>query len=308
VWEESIQGVVIAAHPGGHPLVYDLWSAWTLEPWVVFPLMLSILIYARGTYNVWKRAGRGHGITTRQWISFVGAVLVLVLALMSPLDALSADLFSAHMVQHLMLMLIAGPLLVISDFQLALLWALPRRRAQSIGSGFNQSQPVSGTWRVLNHPAFVWVLFTLAMWLWHAPLLYQAALHSEFIHMLEHLTFLIAAMLFWWVLFKHNRPDHIHYAMTIPFLFLTVLQSGILGALMTFTERPWYPDYATVANPWNLTPLEDQQLAGLIMWIPAGAVFSLLTIGFFAAWLRALERHSTQLKHSPALPTRQESK
>jgi len=135
---------------------------------------------------------------------------------------------------------------------------------------------------------------------------YQAALHNELVHTLEHLIFIITAMLFWWVLFKPNRPDHIHYAMTIPFLFLTTLQSGILGALMTFTSQPWYPYYATFTNPWGLAPLEDQQLAGLIMWIPAGTVFTLLTIGYFAAWLRALERRSLQLQHRNLLRTRQQ--
>jgi putative membrane protein len=293
-------------HPGGPLSPHDLWSAWSLEPWVVFPLVFSILIYILGTYNVWKRAGRGHGITSRQWIGFVGAILVLVLALMSPLDALSHDLFSAHMVQHLLLMLVAAPLLVISDFQLALLWAFPRHRAQRIGSGFNQSRSVSGAWHAFNHPAFVWIVFTLAMWLWHAPLLYQAALGSEIVHTLEHVSFLITAMLFWWILFKHNRPDRIHYAMTIPFLFLTLLQSGILGALMTFTEQPWYPYYATLVQPWGLTPLQDQQLAGLIMWIPGGAVFTLLTMGYFAAWLRAMERHSPQLGQKDLLRTHQD--
>ena len=294
----AVRTLDFAAHPGGPLATHDLWTAWTIEPWVTIPLILSILIYVWGTYNVWKRAGRGHGITTRQWISFVGAVLVLVLALMSPLDAWSADLFSAHMVQHLILMLIAAPLLVSSDFQLALLWALPRSRAQSLGNGFNQSRPVSGTWRVLNQPVFVWILFTLAMWLWHASVFFQAALHSEMIHTLEHISFLITSMLFWWILFKHNRPDHVHYAMTLPFLFLTVLQSGILGALMTFSERPWYPDYAHSVTNWGMTPLQDQQLAGLIMWVPGGAVFTLLTIGYFAAWLRALDRRNIQFHGS----------
>ena len=302
----AIEGAGFAAHPGGPLFPHDLWMAWTFEPSVWIPLLLSILIYVWGTYNIWKRAGTGHGITTKQWMSFVGAILALVLALMSPLDELSDHLFSAHMVQHLILMLVAAPLLVISDFQLALLWALPRRRAQSLGSGFNQSRPVSGAWRVLNHPLFVWIVFTMAMWLWHAPMFYQAALHSELVHTLEHLIFIITAMLFWWVLFKPNRPDHIHYAMTIPFLFLTTLQSGILGALMTFTSQPWYPYYATFTNPWGLTPLEDQQLAGLMMWIPAGTVFTLLTIGYFAAWLRALERRSLQLQHRNLLRTRQQ--
>ena len=295
----AIQAFDIPAYPGGPLAPHDLWTVWTVEPGVAIPLLLSLLIYVWGTYNVWRRAGVWHGITARHGISFVGAVAVLVLALMSPLHVLSEDLFSAHMVQHLILMLIAAPLLVSSDFPLALLWALPRSRAQSLGSGFNQSRPVSGTWRVLNQPVFVWILFTLAMWLWHAPLLYQAALKSEIIHTLEHLSFLITAMLFWWILFKRNRPDHIHYGMIVPFLFLTVLQSGILGALMTFTERPWYPDYATLTYSWGLTPLQDQQLAGLVMWIPGGAVFTLLTIGYFAAWLRALERRSVQLRSHP---------
>ena len=292
----AIRVLGFAAHPGGPLSPHDLWTAWTIEPWVTAPLVLSILIYVWGTYNVWKRAGQGHGITSRQWISFVGAVLVLILALMSPLDTLSDELFSAHMIQHLMLMLIAAPLLIISDFQLAFLWALPRRQAQSIGSGFNQSRPVSSVWRVFNHPAFVWVMFTVAMWLWHAPVFFQAALHSEMIHTLEHLFFLITAMLFWWVLLKHNRPDHVHYAITIPFLFLAVVQSGILGALMTFSDQPWYLDYALSDTNWGLTALQDQQLAGLVMWVPGGAVFTLLTIGYFAAWLRVLERRSGQFQ------------
>jgi putative membrane protein len=113
-------------------------------------------------------------------------------------------------------------------------------------------------------------------------------------------------MLFWWILLKRNRPDHLHYAMTIPFLFLTVLQSGILGALMTFTSEPWYPDYAASVTQWGLSPLQDQQIAGLIMWVPGGAVFTLLTIGYFAAWLRALEQRSVRLHPHDVHPTRHE--
>jgi putative membrane protein len=259
-------------------------------------------------HNAWRRAGRGRGITARQWKSFAGAILILVLALMSPLDALSEALFSAHMVQHMVLMLAVAPLLVVSDFQLALLWALPRRRAQALGSGFNQSRPVAGIWRVLNNPAFVWIVFTAVMWLWHVSSFYQAALRNEWVHTLEHLTILITAVLFWWILFRHTQPDHIRYTVTIPFLFLTMLQSGILGALMTFTSRPWYSDYAASVGHWGLTPLQDQQLAGLIMWIFAGTAFTLLTIGHFAAWLGALERRSSQLRKPDVLRAHQQPK
>ena len=145
------------------------------------------------------------------------------------------------------------------------------------------------------------------MWLWHAPILYQAALRNGGIHTLEHLVFLVTALLFWWVLFEHSRPAYIHYGMTIPYLFLTVLQSGILGALMTFTSRPWYSYYAASDTRWGLTPLEDQQLAGVIMWLPGGAVFTLLTVGYFAAWLHALEERSVRLR-GDTLHVRQELK
>ncbi|MGE5376527.1 MAG: cytochrome c oxidase assembly protein, partial [Bacteroidota bacterium] len=231
--------------------------------------------------------GRGHGITSRQWLSFGGAIMMLLLALISPLDALSDELFSAHMVQHLILILAAAPLLVLSDFQLAFLWALPRRQAQTLGNSVNQTRR-----SILTHPVLVWILFTATMWLWHASTLYEAALRNEAIHTLEHITFLFTAILFWWVLFRHTRADHIHFAMTVPFLFLTVLQSGILGALMTFTSQPWYSIYGNSAPNWGLSALQDQQLAGLIMWMPGGAVFTLLTIGYFAAWLRAMEKRS----------------
>jgi putative membrane protein len=121
----------------------------------------------------------------------------------------------------------------------------------------------------------------------------------------EHLAFLITAMLFWWVLLRQTGPKYLHYATAIPYLFTTGVQSGILGALMTFTSRPWYSYYTVLGAPWGLTPLEDQQLAGLIMWLPGGAVFTLLTIVYFAAWLRALEERSVRLERPDYVRTRQ---
>src|SRR5690349_18217492 len=107
-----MQGMSYTAHSGEPLSPHDLWTAWSAEPSVVILLLISILVYVWGTRNAWRRAGKGRGITSRQWISFMAAILVLVLTLMSPLDALSDALFSAHMVQHLLLMLVAAPLLV----------------------------------------------------------------------------------------------------------------------------------------------------------------------------------------------------
>lgn len=301
--EEAIRWRDVVSHPGpnGPLLPHDLWTAWTVEPSVWIPLAFSIFIYGWSSYHVWKRAGTGRGITNRKWISFLSAILAVIMALMSPLNALSDVLFSAHMAQHLILILVAAPLLVLSDFPVSLMWALPSSKAKAISQGLNQSQALSRVWRLLSNSIFVWLLFTITMWFWHVPVPFEAALQDETIHSLEHLSFLITALLFWWVLFKHNRPVYIHYGMTIPYLFLTVLQSGILGALMTFTSQPWYPYYATLVIPWGLTPLQDQQLAGLVMWVPVGAVFTLLTIGYFAAWLRALEERSARLQYRDSI-------
>ncbi len=283
---------------------HNLWLAWSLEPSVLIPLGCTTIIYLWGTLNVWRHAGTGHGITLWRWLSFLGALLALLLALVSPLDALSGVLFSAHMVQHLILILIAAPLLVMSDFPLAFLWALPRAWAQRFAYRWKRSQTFARTWQVISSPIAAWLLFMIVIWIWHARALFEAALQNEMIHTIEHLGFLATAMLFWWVLLKPTGQKHLHYGMAIPYLFTTILHSSILGALMTFTSQPWYPYYTALVNPWGITPLEDQQLAGLIMWIPGGIVFTLMTIGYFAAWLQALEQRSGHLKldNSPRAP------
>ncbi len=279
-------------HPGEPFTPHDLWGAWNLEPAILISLALAVVIYGLGVRTLWQRAGVGRGVRRSGVMNFGIAVLALLAALVSPLDALSGALFAAHMTQHLVLMLVAAPLLVLSDYGLALLWALPRRTAQVLGQRVNRLTGLRGAWAVLSSPASAWLAFTVTMWAWHLPALYEAALRSEAMHALEHGVFLATAMLFWSVLVRHARPDRVRYGIAIPYLFTAALQSGILGALMTFTTRPWYPYYATLTPAWGLTPLQDQQLAGLIMWAPVGALFTILTIAYFAAWLRSLEQRA----------------
>lgn len=278
------------AHSGQPLSPNNLWAAWNLEPSLLIPLALSVLIYAWGMSRVWRRAGAGRGIGVRQLAMFSGAILAMLAALTGPLDALSGVLFSAHMVQHLILILVAAPLLVLSDFPLALLWALPRDWAQALAYRLNQSPVLSRAWPILSTPVSAWLWFAIALWGWHASALFQAAVQDERIHAFEHLALLLTAILLWWVLFKQTGPRRVRYGMAVPYLFATALQSGILGALMTFTTEPWYSYYTPLVKAWGLTALQDQQLAGLIMWMPGGTVFSLLTIGYFGAWLRALEQ------------------
>lgn len=272
----------------------QFWSAWTFESWLTIPLGIAVLLYLAGMKSIWQRAGVGRGIETRHAVSFFSAVLALVVILASPLGLLSEELFSAHMVQHMLLTFVAAPLLVQSNFPLALLWALPRHGVQSFGYVFNRSQ-LARLWQGLTSPIFAWLLFAMVFWLWHTSRFYEAALEHAGIHILEHILFLVAAMLFWRVVLQPTEQKHRHYGMLVFYLFTTILQSGILGALMTFASSPWYSFYEKTAAHWGLTALQDQQMGGLIMWIIGGAVLTLLDIGYFGAWLRALEKRSSRV-------------
>jgi cytochrome c oxidase assembly factor CtaG/cytochrome c2 len=215
--------------------------------------------------------------------------MALGVAFISPLNILSAALFSAHMLQHLLLILIAAPLLVLSKPIIPFLWALPRPARRAVGAWWKETKAVSVLWHGLTQPLLVWGLFALTIWVWHLPALYQAALEDALIHELEHISFLGAALLFWWILLQPTGHRRINYGGGILFTFTTALHSGALGALLTFARTPLYPIYRASVAPWNLTLLEDQQLAGLIMWIPASLIYVITALALFAYWLKTIE-------------------
>jgi cytochrome c oxidase assembly factor CtaG len=128
----------------------------------------------------------------------------------------------------------------------------------------------------------------IALWTWHIPFLFEAVLHIEWVHTLQHLSFLISALLFWWALL-HGPQGTMGYGAAVLYLFTTSIHSGVLGALITFAGSVWYPSYKGLTVSWGLTPLEDQQLGGLIMWIPAGVVYIIAGLALFAGWMRESE-------------------
>ena len=249
----------------------------------LFLLELLVGFYALGALRRWLSSG--HGIVRRQGWAFGGCLIALFVALISPLDRLSDVLFSAHMTQHMILILIAAPLFVLSDFPVALLWALPRRWAHRAAHGWQHGRAL---WRLLTQPPIAWVIYTVTLWVWHFPVLYEAALHNPIIHLLEHTAFFTTAALFWWVLFQPATRKPMQYGVNIIYLFITLLQCSALGALLTFSAQPWYGTY--VATSTRLTPLGDQQIAGLIMWLPGGVFYVVLASSYFIAWMDALER------------------
>ena len=261
------------AHAGRAPEPHDLWSSWTFAPVVIVGLALGCWCYARGVRALWRAAGSGRGVPPWRVTCFGGGVVATALALLSPIDAVATALFAAHMTQHMLLVVVAAPLLVLGDVGTATLWALRIESRRGVGAWWRARRVLPALWEVLRRPLVAFTLHVGALWLWHVPTLYDAALRHESVHVAEHASFFLTALLFWYPIADSHRRRRFGVGVATLYLFAAGLQCTLLGALITFSSHPWYfAHYATTAS-WGLTPLEDQQLAGLIMWIPAGLVY-----------------------------------
>jgi putative membrane protein len=288
-----VLGVAVPAALGHYetPIVpQSLWRTWNWEPMALLGLALAAWIYGRGVSALWRRAGAGRGIRYTKAVAFGGGLMALFAALVSPLDGLSAALASAHMVQHLVLILIAAPLLVLGGPLVPLLWAVPKPMRRALGGWWKQAVILRAAWYAFTRPVVVWLLNAAAMWIWHFPALYQAALRSEFVHAIEHVCLFGTAILFWRTIFPSGKSGRLSYGTRVLYVFAMGTQSGVLGALLTFAPTPWYPAYAASVAAWGFTPLEDQQLAGLIMWVPAGLVYLHVAVFLFMTWLQVEKR------------------
>jgi putative membrane protein len=258
--------------------------SWPAEPAVVLPLALAAALYGYGLWRLWRSAGPGRGIRHWEAGAFAGGWCLLALALVSPLDHWGEELFSAHMVQHELLMVAAAPLLVLGRPIVAFLWALPIAWRRSAGA-VSASAWVQKPWERLTRPAIAWAVHAVAIWVWHVPDLFMATLRSELVHAAQHISFLGSALLFWWSLLR-MREGRLGRPAAVLYLFTTAVHTSLLGALLTFSTVLWYPIYRSSTAAWGLTPLEDQQLAGLIMWIPAGIGYLVAALAVAASWLK----------------------
>jgi cytochrome c oxidase assembly factor CtaG len=205
-------------------------------------------------------------------------------------------LFSAHMTQHELLMLVAAPLLVLGRPLIAFLWALPMNWSRRLG---RRTKVVwfRSSWQTITTPMMAWALHAVALWIWHVPFLFQATLQSAAVHTLQHVCFLGSALLFWWALI-HGPRGAMGYGAAALYVFSTSVHSGLLGAFITFAGKLLYPAYGQTTASWGLTPLEDQQLGGLIMWVPAGVVYIIAGVALCAGWLRESERRLSRRETS----------
>jgi putative membrane protein len=245
---------------------------WNLAPWLLASLGLAAGAYAAGLARLWRQAGRGRGVSHQQAAAFGLGWLALLAALVSPLDALGSQLFSAHMVQHELLMVVAAPLLVLGRPLATWTWALalPQRRAVGLAL---QQRGWRSFWSLLTDPLVAWALHALALWGWHVPALFNGALAHEGLHIAQHACFLGTALLFWWAVLGHDPRGRHGPGPAAAYLFTTMLHTGALGALLSLAPTPWYAAYVPATAALGFDPVEDQQLGGLVMWVPSGLAY-----------------------------------
>lgn len=249
----------------------NLLRAWDFDPSIVFGCVALLAAYAFAHRGDYSRA---------PW--FVAGVAAMFLALVSPLDALSDEyLFSAHMLQHLILILIVPPLLIIGLSETFV------RRVLAVPA-------LARIERILAAPAVAWTLAMAVLWIWHWPALYDAAIADENVHIFEHLCFLVTATIFWWPIFAPNARSLMEPMRAIIYLATAMVANSALAILLTFAQPGLYPAYLHPADSlgilpmlregWGLTPAVDQQLGGLLMWVPGGLVFLGAIMFVMARW------------------------
>jgi putative membrane protein len=265
----------------------DAADGWSPEPWAAAPLLAAALLFGIGFARLWRRSDRGREALRRNAWLFSAGWLVLAGAVASPLHEAGRHSFTMHMIEHELIMLPAALLLVAARPGAAMLWALPAALRGTFGTLAGSGR---ASWRFLTDPVVATLLQGVAMIAWHLPALFDRALGSEGWHIAQHLCFLATALLFWWAML-HGRAGRAGYGLAALCLFATSLVGGALGALMTFAASPWYAVYAAMGmSPTGLTPIEDQQLAGLLMWIPGGLFHAGAALFFLFQWLRASGR------------------
>lgn len=260
------------AQPGA-----GLWGAWLGEPFVALAVIVIAAVYLRGRQRVPRRPRRD--------AAFLGGLGAVAFAVASPLDHLSTELASAHMAQHLLLIALGAPLLVVARPFATLARGAPRAVAL-ITSARRRIALTRRRTRALLHPGGVAVAYVGVLWAWHSPALYDAAVRNPWIHGIEHALFLGAAVLLWRALAAPVLPA----GGRVLLLFAVTMQGVVLAVLLVFANVPWYDAYVGTTAAWGLDRLTDQQLAGALMWVPGGAVYVGAALLVVAAWLRDVDR------------------
>ena len=282
-----------AAHgevPAEPPTVASLLFGWSFEPAILLPLLAAGAAWAWGVRRV-NRAHPATPVARRRTVAFLGGLAAIAVALLSGIERYDTSLFAVHMVQHLMLTLVAAPLLALgAPITLALRVATPNVRRRLL-------LPIlhSRVVRVLAFPVVAWAVFAAVMWASHFSPLFDLALEDRLAHDLEHGLFLGSALLFWWpAVALDPAPWRMSHPVRMAYVFLQMPQNTLLAVVILNAPAPLYQHYATLVRDWGPTALADQQVAGSIMWLGGDLLFIAALAALLAGWMRHEERETAQ--------------
>jgi putative copper resistance protein D len=283
----------VAAHgpvPAGPPTAAGLVLDWQIEPIPALGIAVALLWWRWATRRV-NALHPAHPVPVRRSVAFVGGMAAIAVAVMSGIDRYDTTLFSVHMVQHILLTLVAAPLIALSaPITLALRVASPATRRRWL-------LPVlhSRTMRLLAFPVVAWLIFAAAMWGTHFTPLFDAALEDPFVHDIEHGIYLVTALLFWWpAVALDPAPWRMAHPVRALYTFLQMTQNTFLSVVLLNVQTVLYPHYATLVRSWGPPPLIDQGTAAGIMWIAGDLIFLTAIMAIIAGWSRAEGRDAAR--------------
>jgi cytochrome c oxidase assembly factor CtaG len=258
-----------------HPLTRALLSAWEVRPDVLLVVLTLGTLYFLGWRRLRRQSAHPKLATGLRLASYFSGLGIIALSLMSPIDRLGSQLFFMHMIQHMLFMMFAAPLLWLAEPFPIVLWALPGKARHSVGSLFTRDSAFRRLLAKATAPGATWLIFISIYLGWHDPNAYNAALYHDWVHDLQHLTFFGAAMLYWWPVIGAAPHIHSHFPewAKLPYLIATVPPNMFIGVSIAFATDVRYSYYESIPRFWGFTVMQDQQISGAIMWIPGSMMF-----------------------------------
>jgi cytochrome c oxidase assembly factor CtaG len=293
------------------PVTKAVLTSWGWRTEVILVLTLVGILYTRGWWLLRKRTHNRHKERKpgQPWplsagwrlASYLSGLLVMAFALMSPVDVMGGQLFFMHMIQHLLLIMVTPVLLLVANPMATILWGLPRQLRQPVGRGMSHllnSESTSRKWiRTATAPGVVWMMWVIVVIGWHDPGMYNWALENEWAHDLEHISFFVVSLLYWWHVTGAGPRIHKQFSLVgrIAFVILAIPPNMLTGMVIAFSTAPLYTYYLDVPRLWHIDVMTDQMWSGVIMWVPGSMMYILAALVLIAQLLNQEER-------KPALP------
>lgn len=279
------------------PVTRAILASWNWRPEVILSLLLVGVLYGVGWWRLRRKRRRDRGVANGwRLTAYLAGLLLIALALLSPIETLAGQFFFMHMIQHLLLIMLAPPLLMLANPLPFVLWGLPAGVRHATGRGLSQvlhrESAFRRTLRTVTGPGIVWMVYVSLLVGWHDPNAYNLALTNQWVHDLEHFSFFLPSLAYWWLVI--GAGPRIHKQMSTParmaFVIAAIPPTMLLGVSIAFATAPIYTYYLGVPRPWGLSVLQDQMLGGVIMWVPGSMMYIIATLILAAGWLQTEDR------------------